>query len=130
MYLSNSLGWHFLQALSPTKPRCSNVAPATPAPPGAASTDAVESPACCPRVAAEKQSTTATIRKTAPEAHPGNFDPTWPLRLSRPLATYDLLLAPRHLHEPLPYVPKTSIVSDVPLDKPAAPIVECRGALS
>jgi hypothetical protein len=39
-------------------------------------------------------------------------------------------ITPRHLHEPPPYVPKTYIVPDVPLDKPAAPIVECRGALS
>src|ERR1700727_1380739 len=33
-----------------------------------------------------------------------------------------------HLHEPLPYLPEIYIVCDVPLDKPAAPIVECRGA--
>jgi len=57
------------------------------------------------------------------------YHPPWkpwpqlvPVFLARPLPTIC------HLHEPLPCVPQTCIVSDVPLDKPAAPIVECRGA--
>jgi hypothetical protein len=65
----------------------------------------------------------ANAQKNRPESPPWILRSHLPLRLSRPLATDDLPLAPRHLHETLPCLSKTSIVSDVPLDKSAAPLL-------